>query len=72
MYRDFILHTLARSVKQNASGILSLPLGKNKAANGIGQYLAWKTDEADKEIGDHYALKETKRNQMDEENRASL
>jgi hypothetical protein len=23
-----------------------------KAVNGIGQYLAWKTDEADKEIGE--------------------
>ena len=28
------------------------PLAKMKAVNGIGQYLAWKTDEADKEIGE--------------------
>lgn len=28
------------------------PLAKMEAVNGIGQYLAWKTDEADKEIGE--------------------
>lgn len=68
MYRDFI-----RCVSSPGES-RALPLGKNKAVNGIGQYLAWKTDEADKEIGDHFknAPKETRGNQVDEENRASI
>lgn len=48
MYRDFTLRTPVR----NRTKVLSLPLGKMEAVNGIGQYIAWKTDEADKEIGE--------------------